>query len=262
MVLFDLLILNSYNLIYKGIMKKNNSSNEQTHVIAAFTELASSYENKMDSELNLFWGWSYQELIDTLLKSIFDLDHKKVLDLATGKLVIPRAIQSTYPQVEQIVGLDITFRMLQLGKESVKTGSSIDLLCASALDVPLENNTFDLITCALATHHMDGKKLLLEVYRIVKPGGSIIIVDVGASRFWMNPIVQTIIKVLAFIYFFIREGGSRAWAEASALPNIRTAADWEEELKRSGFKDIQITKLRSRRLWIPDPILIHAKKEM
>ena len=119
-------------------MKKNISPNEQHHVITAFTEMAPSYEQKMDSELNLFWGWSYQELIGTLLNSIPDLDNKKVLDLATGKLVIPHAIRSTYPQVKQIVGLDITFRMLQLGKESIKESSTIDLLCASALDVSVK----------------------------------------------------------------------------------------------------------------------------
>jgi len=243
-------------------MKKNIPSDEQFHVIAAFTELAPSYEKKMDSELNLFWGWSYQELIGTLLNAIPDLDHKKVLDLATGKLVIPRAIQTTYPQVRQIVGLDITFRMLQLGKESIGDNRAIDLVCASALEIPLGNNTFDLITCALATHHMNVKDLLQEMRRIVNPGGSLIIVDVGASRFWMNPIVQTIIKVLAFLYFLIKEGGSRAWAEAGALPNIRTAADWEKELDQAGFQDIQTTRLKSRRLWIPDPILIHAKKEI
>lgn len=47
-------------------MKKVESSSEQQHVIQAFAELAPPYEKKMDSELHLFWGWSYAELIGTL----------------------------------------------------------------------------------------------------------------------------------------------------------------------------------------------------
>jgi hypothetical protein len=34
--------------------------NEQDHIIETFTEMASRYESLMNSELNRFWGVSYQ----------------------------------------------------------------------------------------------------------------------------------------------------------------------------------------------------------
>jgi ubiquinone/menaquinone biosynthesis C-methylase UbiE len=234
---------------------------EQQHVIDAFTDLAPEYEKKMDSELNLFWGWSYAELLDTLLANCNDVQEKRILDLATGKMMIPRAILSANPLVKQMVGLDITYRMLELGKKSLGKGSPIEMLCASALEIPLRSSSFDLITCALATHHMDVKKLLCEMFRVTDFNGQVMVVDVGASKTWMNPLVRSIIRVLAFLYFLFRENSSRAWAEAEALPNIHTAEKWEEELEEAGFSEIKIQKLQSRRPWIPDPILIQAKRK-
>ncbi len=233
---------------------------EQQHVIDAFTDLAPDYEKKMDSELNLFWGWSYKQLIDTLLESCKNTQYERILDLATGKLIIPRAILSFYPSVKQVVGLDITYRMLHLGKNNLDKKSPVELLCASALDIPINSKSFDLVTCALATHHMDVKRLLSEIYRILDLNGNVFIVDVGASKTWTNPIVRFFIQILAFIYFLFRENINRAWAEAEALPNIRTSEDWKNELKKAKFSEIKITKLKSRRLWIPDPILIQAKR--
>ncbi len=238
----------------------NDALSKEQHVIDAFTELAPNYERKMDSELNLFWGWSYQKLIDTLLESCKDLRSKRVLDLATGKLVIPRAILSAFSSVKQLVGLDITYRMLHLGKENLGKKSPIGLLCASALEIPISSRSFDLVTCALATHHMDVKKLLSEVYRTLDSEGIVLIVDVGASKTWMNPIVRFLIQVMAFFYFLFRENAARAWAEAEALPNIRTSENWMDELKEANFSEIKITKLKSRRPFIPDPILIQAKR--
>jgi len=232
---------------------------EQQHVIDAFSDLAPNYEKKMDSELNLFWGWSYGELIKTLLENCEDVFEKRILDLATGKLVIPRAILDSNLHVKQLVGLDITYRMLHLGKAALSNDSLIRLLCASALEIPICPRSFDLVTCALATHHMDVRKLLSEIHRILDFNGTVTIVDVGASKTWMNPIVQFFIKVLAFLYFLVRENVSRAWAEAEALPNIRTAENWGNELERADFQEIKIKKLKSRRPWIPDPILIQAK---
>ncbi|MGV8025950.1 MAG: class I SAM-dependent methyltransferase [Anaerolineaceae bacterium] len=240
-------------------MKNDAPLKEQQHVIDAFTDLAPNYEKKMDSELNLFWGWSYRELIEILLENCKDIQEKRILDLATGKLIIPRAILSFNPAIKQIVGLDITYRMLDLGKATLSKDSLIQLLCASALEIPICSKSFDLVTCALATHHMDVKKLLSEIHRILDLNGDVMIVDVGASKTWMNPIVRFFIRILAFLYFLVKENMSRAWAESEALPNIRTAENWTDELKKAGFQEIKIKKLKSRRPWIPDPILIQAK---
>ena len=106
-------------------MKKDASFYEQRQVIEAFSEIAPQYENKMDSELNLFWGWTYQELIGALLDALPDLHSKSILDLATGKLVVPKAILAENPAVEKIIGLDITYRMLQLGKSNLTENSPI-----------------------------------------------------------------------------------------------------------------------------------------
>ena len=107
---------------------------------------------------------------------------------------------------------------------------------------------------------MDVKILLAETTRVLKDGGMISIADVGASQAWKNPLIRWMIRILAFIYFYLTENKSRAWAEASALTNIRTADEWQNALRETGYEGIKINMVRSRRFWAPNPLLINAKK--
>lgn len=72
--------------------------------------------------------------------------------------------------------------------------------------------------------------------------------------------IQFIIKILAFFYFLFTENIDRAWAEAKAVSNVQTAKSWEELLSESGFTNIEIQKLQSKKFWVPDPLIIQAQK--
>jgi ubiquinone/menaquinone biosynthesis C-methylase UbiE len=236
---------------------------DQEVVIDAFTELAPRYEEVVDAELNRFWGWSYLEFIDRLIEltPIFDGDF--ILDLATGTSVIPRRLVERVKKVYQVVGLDITARMLRRGKEKIdqdKAHIPIHLTCGDAMAIPFNKESFNVVMCGLATHHMNVPRMLSEINRVLKNGGRISIADAGGSRLWHLSLVKGLIRVAAFVYFLAVENNSRAWAEAAAVSNIRTAVEWESILSESGFVDIRITKLHSKRPWMPDPLVMEATK--
>jgi hypothetical protein len=84
--------------------------------------------------------------------------------------------------------------------------------------------------------------------------------DVGGSKLWRNPIINFFIKILAYLYFLITENKDRARAESSAVSNVFTADDWKKILSDCGFKEIQVTLLKSKKFWVPDPLLIQAIK--
>jgi hypothetical protein len=73
-------------------------------------------------------------------------------------------------------------------------------------------------------------------------------------------VINFFIKILAYLYFLITENKDRAWAEASAVSNVFTADDWQQILSKAGFKQIKVTLLKSRKFWVPDPLLIQATK--
>ena len=236
---------------------------DKTNIIDAFSEMAPRYEQVVDSELNRFWGWSYTGFINVLITSTPVKPQDIILDVATGTGVIPSLLEKGGHPRKQIHGLDITLPMLTRARHRLMgSGDTVEenLACASAMDMPYANSSFSQVLCGLATHHMDVKKLIQESYRVLQSGGKLTIGDVGGSSLWKLPGVKFLVRMVAFIYFFLAENKARAWAETSAVSNILSKDDWNLVLINCGFRNIRIQKLKSRYFWVPAPLLIKAEK--
>jgi len=236
---------------------------DKANLIEAFSEMAPRYEQVVDSELKRFWGWSYSGFVNILLASIPVEPNAVILDVATGMGVIPSHLVKAGLPLNRVHGLDITLAMLLLAKRRLGDQNgydSLNLVCASAMDMPYTNTSFTHITCGLATHHMDVKQLLSESYRVLKWGGKLTIADAGGSNFWKIPGVRLLLRIVAFIYFFLNENKSRAWAESDAVANVLSKDAWNRIVTRSGFHNIVIQELKSRYFWAPAPLLIKAEK--
>lgn len=236
---------------------------DKANIINAFSELAPRYERVVDSELNRFWGWSYQEFIEQLLGSTPIKEQDVILDVATGTGVIPgRLIHGGHAR-NQVHALDITLSMLRhasrrLGAQEDHTGQN--LVCASAMEMPYSRSAFSLVICGLATHHMEVSTLIQECHRVLRSGGRLAIADAGGSRLWKIPGVKFLLRLAAFIYFSLVENKTRAWAETGAVANVRSKEEWHQILAFSGFRGIEIQRLKSRFFWVPAPLLINAEK--
>lgn len=231
----------------------------------AFTEMSTHYEEVVNGELTLFWGWSYQNFISELIQYTPFQKGQRILDIATGTSVIPRKIlEKDLPGI-QITGLDITESMLlQAQKKNEGAGykSHIRLVCGDAMRLPYPNGSFDVVVSGLASHHMDIPVMLSEMRRVLKPGGLLSIIDVGTSPIWETKIFQFFAKIIAFLFFLIRENSTRAWAEAGAVSNLRTPAGWQNELMEAGFTNTQIIKLKSKYGWTPAPLSIQSSNPL
>ena len=197
---------------------------EKDILVEAFTDMAPDYERKVNSELNLFWGWSYQGFVKELIERtpIFKTD--TILDVATGTGVISHHLAREGRSQNHIHALDITYPMLKRARdrfENSNIGDEGELICASAMDMPYNEGTFSLVICGLATHHMEVEKFVFESHRILTSDGRLSIIDVGGSLNWNIPGVKFLIRIVAYLYFLITENHSRAWAESSAISNVR-----------------------------------------
>lgn len=236
---------------------------DKNNIIETFTELAPRYEEVVNAELDRFWGWSYTGFVNQLIQATPIPKKGKILDLATGTGVIPITVASNGSGINRIHGLDITMSMLARAKKkklSENIQTRIDLVCASAMDIPYADKSFDLVTCALATHHMDVRLLLSESWRILSQDGMLSIADVGGSNLWKSPVVKFFLRIAAFVYFLLEENIHRAWAEADAVSNVRTKEEWFDLLIETGFRNVTITKLKSKHFWVPEPLVIQAIK--
>jgi len=231
------------------------------HIKEAFTELAPSYSNTMDKELNQFWGISYPEFVERLVKVASVKPGEKVLDIATGTAVIPIKLISTNPPQSRVVGLDITPAMLEHGRKVIErrgTLNSIDLVCASAMEMPFANGIFDVIICGLGTHHMNVPKMLHETKRLLTKGGRLVISDVGATPFWRSVAGKLLIRLLMLEYGFINKS-ARTEAELEAFQNVRTVKEWSTLLKDFGYVKVKIDEIKPRLPWFPSGLTLQAE---
>jgi demethylmenaquinone methyltransferase/2-methoxy-6-polyprenyl-1,4-benzoquinol methylase len=234
---------------------------EKQVIQEAFEEMSTHYEEVVDGELNLFWGWSYQSFLAELIKHTRIQENQKILDIATGTSVIPRKLLEQEIPGIKISGLDITESMLRQGQHKIAAAgysSEINLVCADAMSIPYADQSFDVVVSGLASHHMDIPLMLSEMKRVLKPGGLLSIIDVGTSPIWETVIFRQIARVIAFMFFLVRENATRAWAEAAAVDNLRTPVGWQSELAQAGFKEVKIKKLKSKYKWAPEPLSIQS----
>ena len=111
---------------------------------------------------------------------------------------------------EDLVGLDVTCldpseAMLKVAKKRVdgarasRGEAPAAYVQALAEDIPLEDNTFDMVFCLFSFRDFqDKKKGLEEIYRVLKPGGQLVMCDAGKAnylhgltgRIWMSTVVQ------------------------------------------------------------------------
>lgn len=100
-----------------------------------------------------------------------------ILELAPGPgyLAIELARLGNY----RIVGLDISATFVEIAQEKAKeAGVDIDFRLGNAAHMPLGDGLFDCIVCSAAFKNFaEPVKALDEMFRVLKPGGKALIID-------------------------------------------------------------------------------------
>ncbi len=121
-----------------------------------------------------------------------------ILDLATGTADLAIALAKRNPQAH-IMGMDISEKMLDIGKEKVrKQGleSQIDLRPGDAASLPFDDNSFDAVTVAFGVRNFENRdKGLAEIQRVLKPDGQAFILEFSMpERFPMKQLYRFYFK--------------------------------------------------------------------
>ena len=105
-----------------------------------------------------------------------------VLDVGTGTGVLLPIVRETIGPNGRLAAMDFSFKMLQHAAERRKTADAT-LFNASVESIPFCSGQFDCVTCFAAFPHFpDKRKALLEMVRILRPGGKLAIAHLKSTE--------------------------------------------------------------------------------
>jgi ubiquinone/menaquinone biosynthesis C-methylase UbiE len=104
------------------------------------------------------------------------------LDVACGPGLVALAFASV---VRSAVGLDTTQAMLDRARElqHQQKVANTEWVLGEAYALPFSDDSFDIVTCRFAFHHMlQPSATLAEMLRVARPGGRLVLCDAVASE--------------------------------------------------------------------------------
>jgi ubiquinone/menaquinone biosynthesis C-methylase UbiE len=162
-----------------------------------------------------------------ILGSVKIYDSYQIVDIGCGTGVFLELLKKNYPSISAI-GIDPDEQALSIASKRLNKYQNIKLIKSFAEALPLADESMDIVFSTLAFHHMPDDiklKAIGEIYRVLKIGGQLIIVDFGSSR---HP------GLYRFITF---------WEPYEYLRgNLNGLIPWF--MKDAGFKNIEIDSLR------------------
>lgn len=233
-------------------MKKNDFGYEQLtktehykKVQNVFDSVAKEYDlmnDIMSLGLHRIWKKDFVNLID--------IDNKKkinILDLAGGTGDIAKRILKKYPDVSVSI-IDKNFLMLKetFNEKSFVKKNNIRLICGDGENIPLPDNSIDIITLSFGVRNMtDRLKCLYECYRVLKKGGTFLCMEFSMPE---NYTLRNIYDAWSFL-MIPRLGKLIAKSEDSykyLVESIRTfprPIEFIEMLEKAEFKKTTIKQL-------------------
>lgn len=177
-----------------------------------------------------------------LIKMLGKVHGKYILDLGCGTGVLEERIHSFGCDV---VGVDISENMIRICKEK---GLNVSLVVGDAESLPFRDGVFNSIISCYIAKYCDIDKLRIELSRLLKKGGKLVIYDFqrpkGALSFFYSFYINFVMKVIAMILHY---SGSKIEMTFIRLPEIIKTTDWDEELKTTlavnGFRIISVKSL-------------------
>lgn len=114
-----------------------------------------------------------------VLKLVAAKNPANILDIATGTGDL--AILMTKTNAKNIIGLDISAGMLEVGKKKIaekKLDHIIDMVIGDSENMPFPDNHFDAITVSFGIRNFENlEKGLAEILRVLKPNGIFVILE-------------------------------------------------------------------------------------
>ena len=169
---------------------KDSDASKKAQVTQMFDTISNEYDglNRVISfGIDVKWR-------NKVVKLVAEKQPENILDIATGTGDL--AISLTSTSAKEIIGLDISDGMLEVGRQKIsskKLDGIISMVIGDSEDLPFKDNTFDAITVAFGVRNFENlEKGLAEILRVLKPNGIFVILETSVPT---NPIYKIGYKI-------------------------------------------------------------------
>jgi SAM-dependent methyltransferase len=160
-----------------------------------------------------------------------DKQTKKILDAGCGIGGTVIYLAKKYPNIN-FIGITEVSEHIEMAKILAKENNVIfntDFILKDFINTDFPSNQFDAVYLVESSCYAINKHILIrEMYRILKPGGILVIIDVFLTNRQLNPFLKNI-----YVWF------CKGWG----LTNLIKLAKFSESLKTEGFQDIETKDL-------------------
>jgi demethylmenaquinone methyltransferase / 2-methoxy-6-polyprenyl-1,4-benzoquinol methylase len=182
-----------------------------------------------------------------------------VLDVATGTAAV--AIELVRRTGCHVVGIDQSREMLETGRERIEAArlaDRIELMDGTAEQLPFEAESFDALTVTYLLRYVrDPAATMRELARVVKPRGTIAMLEFGMPRGLVRPAWEVYVRVGLPLLGALASPG---WRRVGSFlgPSIREFHQRHDLLEL--WRNAGIDDVRSRRLSLGGGIVIWGRR--
>lgn len=217
---------------------KDSTLGKKEQVAQMFDTISGNYDNLnrvISFGIDIKWRKKVLEIVSKA-------NPNTILDIATGTGDL--AILMAQTKASQIIGLDISAGMLEVGEKKIAAknlSKTIEMVLGDSEKMPFDDNYFDAITVAFGVRNFETlEKGLAEILRVLKPNGVFVILETSVPdktpykqgyNFYSRNILPLIGKLFSkddVAYGYLSESAA-AFPYGEALNNI---------LRKVGFIDV------------------------
>lgn len=176
-------------------------------------------------------------------------DRLTVLDVATGTGDVGLSLLNhRSSKVSHVVGIDLAENMLEIAQKKIEKLNEKRMVIrkGDAMNIPFPNELYDVCTIAFGIRNVpDMQKALDEMFRILKPGGRLLILEFSLPKFFL-------MKWLYLLYFrfILPTVGGWISGDKEAYKYLNTSVEafpspevFSTMISKSGFYQVQFSYL-------------------
>ncbi|MEA2239274.1 MAG: hypothetical protein QOC81_3998 [Thermoanaerobaculia bacterium] len=151
-----------------------------------------------------------------------------LLDAGCGAGAFARAVA---PRCDHVVGIDLSPGMIARARSHPGTPSNIEYSVSDLFAAPFAPASFDAIVSIAAVHHMDMKAAFLRFASLLRPGGTLLVVDL------LSP--GSLLDRLASLGAYALAPSVRFWNTGRIVQPRAVRAAWADHEKHDSFTTLR-----------------------